>query len=55
MCHNANEETDEPCVLADEIQSDMKEKINSLRKKRITDIEKICTRKNEFWIETRKN
>jgi len=42
-----------PVYSFDEIHSDMKEKINSLREKRITDIEKILTRKNVFRIETR--
>jgi len=37
-----------PVYSFDEIHSDMKYAINSLREKRITDIEKICTRKNVF-------
>jgi len=42
-----------PVYSFDEIHSDTKEKVNSLGEKRITDIEKICTRKNVFRIETR--
>ena len=40
-----------PVYLFDEIH--MEEKINSLREKRYADIDKICTRKNVFRIETR--
>jgi len=42
-----------PVYSFDEIHSDMKYTINSLREKRITDIDKICTRRNVFRIETR--
>jgi len=55
MRHKAEEKRLCAGCSFDEIHTDMKEKINSLREKRITDIEKICTCKNVFRSETRQH